>query len=387
MKICLVNSFYPPYIGGAETYVSNLARNLAQDGHEVTVYCSDEPLPAGVSYDGAVKVARMKTPFTFYGTPLTLFPPSFLTGDWDLIHCNFPNPFFAAMSAVVGEVKGVPAILTWHNDLPRVTGGASFLVGLHEDTSPSYLNSYSQIIATTAAYVRSSRILRKHHRKVVVIPNGVDTERFSPGVNSGSIKDRYHLHGYKTLIFVGVLSKWHSYKGVEILLRAFAMSERQCDNLKLLVVGGGNMMGYYQRMAHQLPGGDRVVFAGQVGEDLPAYYSASDFAVLPSKNSSEGFGLTLLEAMASGKAVIGTNVGGIPDVIEHGRNGLLVPPGDAETLSDAIRVMFLNDELRERLGQSGRAYAEAHDWKEIVRRTVSVYKAARKSARSRPFPW
>ena len=376
MKVCMVNSFYPPYIGGAETYVSNLARNLADMGLEVTVYCANRPSPSGVTFDGSVRVVRMRSPLSFYGTPLSCFPPSFAVGDYDVIHCNFPNPYFTAVSAALGKAEGVPAVLTWHNDLPAVTTAASFLVSLNYVASVAYLEAYSRIIATTFIYAKTSKTLRRHSDKVSVIPNGVDTYRFNPQVRSDEVKKKYHLNGYKTLIFVGALTTWHTYKGLEELLRAFSVVAKKCERLKLLVVGGGNLLGYYQELARKLGGSDRVAFTGRVDDEaLPSHYTAADFAVLPSRDSSEGFGLALLEAMASGRAVIGSNVGGIPEVIQEWKNGILVKPRDEEGLASAIHALYTDDELRERMGNSGRSFAEAHDWKNISKKVEALYRS------------
>jgi glycosyltransferase involved in cell wall biosynthesis len=223
MKVCLVNSFYPPYIGGAETYVSNLATNLVRLGHEVTVYCGDRPLAPGVSYDGEVRVVRMSVPLSFYGTPLATFPPSFAAGGFDVIHCNFPNPYFTAVSAAVSRLEGVPAVLTWHNDLPLVTNAASALVGLNDLASVAYLAPYSKIIATTHVCARTSKILWRERSKVEVIPNGVDTKRFRPDMECKWVKEKCGLKGYKTLIFVGALTTWHTYRGLENLLGTFGL--------------------------------------------------------------------------------------------------------------------------------------------------------------------
>ncbi len=378
MKVCLVNSFYPPYIGGAETYVSSIARNLAARGHDVTVYCASRPSDTGRKFDGAVKVMRMRTPLVFYGTPVSCFPASILSYDYDILHCNFPNPYFAAVSAAVAKTKGLPAVLTWHNDLPRVTSGASVLVALNDLISDSYLEIYSRIIATTVAYARASETLRRHARKVIVIPNGVDSTKFNPRVDPEKVKQRYRLDGFKTLIFVGALTTWHVYKGLEELLTAFALVEKKCAQLKLLIVGGGNLLPYYRQLAGETNAGDRIVFAGQVDDDdLPSYYAAADFAVLPSRNSSEGFGLVLLEAMACGKAVIGSRVGGIPEVVDNLRNGILAEPMNPRSLADAIEILYADDELRERMGNLGREFAQTHDWKVIAERTEVLYRNAR----------
>ena len=137
------------------------------------------------------------------------------------------------------------------------------------------------------------------------------------------------------------------------------------------------MLGHYQRLARQLTEADRVVFAGRVSEEtLPACYSASDVLVLPSRDSSEGFGLALLEAMASGKAVIGSEVGGIPEVIEDWKNGILVSPRNTGALASAIHTLYSDDDLRERMAIAGRAFATTRDWSKVAERVLSTYKLA-----------
>ncbi|MDG6996428.1 MAG: glycosyltransferase family 4 protein [Nitrososphaerota archaeon] len=374
MKICLVNSFYPPYIGGAETYVASLAHALARRGHEVTVYCSDRPLKAGESFVDRVKVIRMRTPFTFYGTPMVVFPPSFFSRDYDVIHANFPSPYLAAFAAFVSKVRDIPSVLTWHNDLPPVTSFAGVLVSMHDKIAPSYLNVYDRIIATTGVYAKRSEILRRSAEKVTVIRNGVDTKRFNTFVSGDRVREMHHLTGKKVVLFVGALTTWHAYKGVDVLLNAFSLVVKKSADSSLLVVGGGNMLGYYKKMALDLGVSDRVMFAGRVDDDsLPEYYAACDLCVLPSKDSSEGFGLVLVEAMACGKAVIGSRVGGIVDVIKDRENGLIVPPGDVGALSSAMLSLLEDDGLRSTMGNAGRSFAESNDWDRVAERVETVY--------------
>src|SRR5579871_4207461 len=159
MKICIVNSFYSPWIGGAETYVSNLARSLVKRGHEVTVYCAHNPLPHGETIEEGVKIRRMRAPLRLYGTPIAVSPLNLFLEDYDIIHCNFPSPYLAALFAFFGSVRGIPAILTWHNDLPPITSAAGLLVRIHDLFAPVYLKEYQKIIATTPSYARNSRIL------------------------------------------------------------------------------------------------------------------------------------------------------------------------------------------------------------------------------------
>ncbi len=369
-----MNSFYPPWVGGAERYVSSIAHELARRGHDVTVYCSDRPLKAGEDVNDGVRIRRMRTPLMLYGTPIAIFPPSFISEDYDVVHANFPSPYFAAISALVSAIKGTPAVLTWHNDLPPVTSGAGMLVNLHDAIAPAYLKFFEKIVATTAAYARTSILLRRFLGRVVVIPNGVDSRKFNPRVKGDAVRETHGLQGRKVVLFVGAMTTWHAYKGFDVLIRAFAMARRKEDSVRLLVVGSGNMLGAYRKSAMELGVVDSVVFAGFVAEELlPEYYAASDLLVLPSLDSSEGFGLVLLEAMAAGRAVIGTRVGGVTDVVREGENGLLAEPGDAERLSEKILELARSDKERARMGEVGRRFAEAYDWSRIAERVEGIY--------------
>jgi len=116
---------------------------------------------------------------------------------------------------------------------------------------------------------------------------------------------------------------------------------------------------------------------GNVDDDeLPNYYAASDLLVLPSIDRSEGFGLTLLEANATGKPVVASRVGGIPSVVTHGVNGLLVPPRDEKTLAETIVDLMKDEDKLLEMGLNGRRIAEAYNWKEIAKKTQELYKEA-----------
>jgi glycosyltransferase involved in cell wall biosynthesis len=373
MRICFVNSFYPPYIGGAERYVSSIAKKLSEMGHDVTVYCASKPLHAGESYDGKVRVVRMKTPMMFYGTPITVFPESFFKEDYDIIHANFPSPYLAAASSFLSKLKNTPSILTWHNDLPSITKTARVLVGFHDLASPLYLNNFRKIIATTRIYAERSKILKRFADKVVVIPNGVDTSKFNPNVKGDRIREKYDLKDKAVVLFVSALTPWHKYKGLDYLLRAFATARKKNSSLALIIVGTGGLLPYYKKLAGEL-GIDAVVFAGMVNdEELPEYYAACDFLILPSIDSSEGFGIVLLEAMACGKPVIGSAVGGIVEVVEDGKNGLLISPKKEDELAEKILLLAGDEALRARMQPEAVHSAELRSWDEVVGKLLRIY--------------
>ena len=129
------------------------------------------------------------------------------------------------------------------------------------------------------------------------------------------------------------------------------------------------MLESYKSLADSLSVDSRVIFVGYQPDDLLSqFYACCDFAVLPSKNNSEGFGLVLLEAMATGKAVLGSRVGGISEVINDGDNGILVKPNSVDELAGALMMMFQDEEMRKQMGISGRKFAEEHDWNMVAER-------------------
>lgn len=376
MKICIVNTFYPPWRGGAETHVYNLSLNLSKLGHDIFVICADDPLKPGVYNYNGIRVKRLKDFGWLYGVPLipSLFK-ELLDIDVDLIHANFPNPFNASLSAASSFIQNTPSVLTWHNDLPYLTKMAGLLAFTHDYFfSPIYLNFFDRIIATSKRYISTSKILLKNIKKLRVIPNGVNCELFNPHVRGDRIIDTYDLHDNIVILFVGALTKWHKYKGLDFLIQAFKLLNKKIKNAKLMVVGEGSLRRYYESYASSFNIEKDVIFTGDVKDrELPKFYAASDMVVLPSLDRSEGFGLTLLEGNATGKPIVGSNVGGIPEVIRDNFNGILVPPGDAISLAKSMENLCKDKKLRAKLGNNGRKFAEKLDWGIITKKTENLY--------------
>jgi len=378
LKIALVNSFYPPWRGGAETYTYNLAKALHRRGHEVTVVCANEPLPPGEYESNGLKVIRLRLWGRLYGTPIV---PALFTKlcqlDVDLYHANFPSPYLAFNVAVVSQIKAKKAVLTWHNDLPPVTSAAGLLIEIHDRlVLPIYLRAYDRVIATSQTYVEISRILRKVGPRLRVIPNGVDCKQFNPNVKSPQL-EVLRANKEFVLLFVGALTKWHKYKGLDVLLQALRIVAGSDPRVLLIIVGGGDLEPEYQQLTRQLGLTENVTFVGDVPDGLlPQYYSIADALVLPSKDMSEGFGLTLLEANAAGRPVIASRVGGIPSVVQDGCNGLLVRPNSSADLAKAILHFKEKPEEVKRMGVNGRLLAERHDWANVALQTEEVYQEA-----------
>ncbi len=341
--------------------------------------CASPPLAPGTQYVDGVRIERLRVAARIYGTPIMPDLAGALAREnADIIHANFPSPYIAFLSSLVSKTLKVPAVLTWHNDLPSVTSLAHILVLAHDNlVLPLYLDQFSFLIATSKIYAEASPILSARAAHVAVIPNGVDSRRFHPDVQSGEIRSRLKLIESKVVLFVGALTRWHRYKGLDVLIEAMNLLKNGVPEIRLLVVGGGELECEYRQLVRELNLDDVVVFAGNVSEDqLPEYYRCSEMLVLPSKDRSEGFGLTILEANAAGKPAIGSNVGGIPSVIRDGFNGLLVPPNNPEALAAAIKRAITDTEMMERMGKNARKFAEQRDWSIVAEQTENLYKRA-----------
>ncbi len=204
--------------------------------------------------------------------------------------------------------------------------------------------------------------------KASVIYNGVRVADFS-GVHP-------YPHRFPYILAIGRIVPQ---KGFDVLLRAFARSGTA--KLDLLIAGDGPERQPLEALARTLGLEGRVHFIGTADRATTAMlFKGCRFFVLPSR--LEPMGIVNLEAMASGKALIASSVGGVPEIVRNGRNGLLVPPEDSDALATAIRSLAGNHALQARLGRDGRASVDAFDWSNIADQYVSIYRTTLSSPRS-----
>lgn len=218
-------------------------------------------------------------------------------------------------------------------------------------------NIHGLNVPSLSALSNISRYIPGDYR---IIPDAVDADRFNPGVAPAS---GFSVSGKKVL-FVGRLEPR---KGLAQLLSAFPLVRKAVPDAVLLVAGTGPLERRCRRLAREL-GIDRAVeFLGCVSDErLPSLYAACDVYCSPALGG-ESFGIVLLEAMATGKAVVASNISGYRLVVDDGRNGLLFSPGDPAGLADAIIRVLRDPALKERLEKNARQYALEYSWPVVVR--------------------
>lgn len=253
----------------------------------------------------------------------------------DILHTH--NYKTDILGLVAAKMAGIRTVATAHGYT-----GVSRAVSFYEQLDRSALRFFDRVVVVSDSILPSF----PRHKKVV-IPNGIDAHEFS--TTSGQrLAVREELGLAARDFVIGTVGRLSKEKNQKLLLQVTGVLVTRCPYLKVLIVGAGpeleNLKGEVTRA--KLEG--RVIFAG-LRTDMPHLYSAMDVFILPSL--TEGVPLTILEAMAAGVPVIATRVGGIPQMIEEGETGLLVPPQNERALQEKIESLIRDSALRSQLSR------------------------------------
>lgn len=225
--------------------------------------------------------------------------------------------------------------------------------------------------------------------KLFYVPNGVDTTRFHPAPRDAELAAQLQLGPEPVLGFIGTLFPW---EGVTWLVHAAAELRRRGASFQLLIVGDGEDADQVRAAIREVNAGQLVRFVGRVPhEEIQRYYSVIDVLVYPRRSvrlTEMVTPLKPLEAMALGKAVLGSNVGGIRELVENGKTGVLFEPDQLEDFCQLALQLLREEAWRRDLGERARqAVLEERDWQKVIQRYGSVYEfAARKSAARSGIP-
>jgi glycosyltransferase involved in cell wall biosynthesis len=228
------------------------------------------------------------------------------------------------------------------------------------------------VIAASLLLKERSRALRPE--LLENIPNGVDTQVFRPSQAPAGMREALGLSQENPVVlFAG---RFHPVKGLTLLFKAMRKVLAAHAEARLLVIGGGDSAEETRiEAARSAAGlGNAVIMIGRVAhEDMPAYYASASILALPSL--MEATNIAALEAMACGLPVVATAVGGMPEVIEDGVSGRLVPPRNPASMAEAIISLLRNDDLRRSMGAAARRRIEQRfAWPGIAERTVAFYR-------------
>ncbi len=385
MKIAQICYMYSPAIGGVEKHVEKISKYLKKMGNDVEVLCSDyTSLNRGgrarlgkQTVDG-IKVTRFKGKhLPGYGQKIA-FPgllPALIRSDYDVIHVHsFPSLHFD-ISWTIAKMKGTPIVATGHFDP----------VLLDEAARKSHKKIYWGVwLKKALKRCRLIAIISEEKKKYVenfgipanriaVIPNGVDLDELKGFTKKDTerFETKYRLKGKRVILFVGRITR---FKGIDVLIKAMKPLLEKDKNLTLMVVGPVDDQGYLTEIKKmvRLP---NVVFTGPLErKQVLSAYNASSIVILPTRG--EVFGITLVEGMMFKKIVIGSRIGGIPDIIDEGKTGYMFNVGDSNGLRRKIEYALKN---YQKLGNvRNNAYKKAvnkFSWKKIAKDIEKVYRS------------
>lgn len=374
MKIAEIVSTFLPYRAGVGNVAFNNAKQFVRFGHEVAVITPRYKNTEKNEKMYGFKIKRYAR-IIKYGNA-SFIPQIYKElGKYDIIHLHYP--FFGGAELVYLYKllhPGKKIIITYHHDTIG-KGWLGWIFKLYNIIlMPHILKSADEIIVATMDYARHSiisPILKKHSKKFVEVPLGVDEDFFKPKKkNKELLRNHYLTEKSRIAIFVGAIDKAHYFKGVENLIVAFkkVLEEGEYQDMHLIIAGGGDLLKEYKNLAYDAETQHQIIFTGKLEKntDLVEYLNLADLLILPSTDSSEAFGLVLVEAMACGKAILASDLPGVRTLIEEGKNGHLLIPNSINDIEDKLTKLLINTDLLKQYGKYGRQKVEnKYSWSKI----------------------
>ena len=331
-------------------------------GHSVTVFTCGQQIDdyKGVNFvSGRPFLTLLRNPLSF-ALPFKILKSN---DHYDVIHIHLPFPLTGDFTVLLTSLLARPCrsivVATYHFDIDLESCIGRFVAPFYNFALSRVLDNVDRILVSSKAFSQRSPILLRHQKKVTFAPLGIDTAKYTPSYGKSS-----------QVVFVGRIIRE---KGIHHLINSMRYLDKETH---LVIIGKIIENQYYNflvRLSKQLGLKDRVSFTGRVSQDaLHEYYRSAGVVVLPSTTRLESFGLILLEAMATGKPVIATNV--IPGAVELIRNskcGIIVPPRNPVALAQAIQTLRKNPG---NLGSRARDYVKLfHDWGTVAKRVDTIY--------------
>jgi glycosyltransferase involved in cell wall biosynthesis len=374
MKIALLSEKYTPDIGGLAISIGRLGHLLDSAGHEVRVFAPTSNLPPSEKRtlpSGRISVTRFGTHKRVDDTLVDWFElivDEHKREAFDILHAYF-LPQAGFVTTYAGKYLNVPSVVSIRgNDIERAAfDPAKFSHVMYALQNASMVTTNaSELVKKAKAFV---------DRDISLIPNGIDVELFKPMEKNLALAESL---GLKTLesdssiapwvlsnvgeqaprlqtnFVIGFAGELREKKGLKTLLSAYAQVNKK-HPIALLIAGevrAGEDKKLFDEFRLSIPDSQIIVTGALSHKDMPAYYALMDVFVHPSLR--DGMPNALLEAMACEKAVVATPVGGTTDVIEDGKNGVLVKVNDADGLADSILQLLSQSGRRQTISKSAR---------------------------------
>lgn len=377
MNICLLSYDYLPNIGGIAAHVDNLSKSLQKLGHEISIITIRRIFfeEKYQNFSG-IKIVRIYIPNLkskfITGLFLLLVYPFIVQlnifyfnrkNKINIIHAHTIYDAFATTG-----IKGIPIVYTEHS--------SNFLEAVEKRNLASYFYKFNLkksdfLIGPSIELINNFIKMGVDERKTKFIPNGVDTEKYYPKEKSPIILKKFSLSLEDNILLCP--RRLVPKNGVIYFIYSISDIIKNYPKIQCLIIGNGSEK---EKLMHEVKKRhleNNIIFVGAVPNDqMIEYYSISDIVILPSLK--EATSIAGLEAMACGKPIIGTDVGGIPFILKNDYNGIIVKPKDSKALSDAIFDILSNPLKKEIFGSNSKKIVDKYfRWDVIVKDVVNIY--------------
>ncbi len=401
MKICVFSivTYWHGLKGGMDLHGKHLIEGLSERGHEIFVVSTKHP--SGKEYEeiNGIKIYYLK--HTTFGSSRKGWKEQSISKFRDIVRTEKIDIVLSQQTAGYGLVKiaggmGIPFVTIMHgchtmvfrsklNQVMNFNNGYLYLIKSFLQCAYYYFfhelpiaKNSSIIIAVSkgVAHVLEGWPFVKSH-KIKIVNYGINLKifKFSEGERD-NVRQKLNIPNHdKVILFLSLLSKQ---KGADIAIRALNYLADNNKNIKLIIAGDGEYLEEAKLLVNNFNLSSRAIFTGFIhNEDTSKYYNASDVFIFPTLRL-ESFGIVIAEAMACGKPVIASNIGSIPDVIDNGINGILIPPGDFKELAGQINFLLNDKQYSEMLSQNARRKAmERFGLDRMIEETIDVFELAR----------
>lgn len=360
---------------GQVVHIREISKRLIKKGYHVELFCRESFVELKDIRVNCVHVPLKNVPFLRHFT----FASSIarLTSEFDIVHTQYhPGIFGGNFSHMLNDI---PHVSTFHGFAPIAhwTNVRQMIKMLDHRIGTFFaLRLGVDHIITVSEYLK--RILVERYfispEKITVCYNGVDLERFNPKVDGNILREKYKLKNKKLVLFFGRLVP---YKGAQYVIKAAPLIIREVPECFFIVAGASRHDKLkIDEMLNVPKLKEKFIFTGYVpDEEVTQLYASCDVFVFPSL--WEGFGIPLAEAQAVGKPVVAFNTCAIPEVVENGLSGILVPPKDWKALANAIIYLLKNYDVASKMGEHGyNKVRKMFTWDDVTRKVEEAYKKA-----------
>jgi glycosyltransferase involved in cell wall biosynthesis len=393
-KICFISPEYLPLSGGTGAYVYYLSRELMKHGNRVSIVTGyDEARDVQVNQQLDVHFVKVfKVPvvksFMFAASSFRKLNSMRDTADVGITHANLPLVPDFAVPAGFGRTLIATVHSTWEGEADAIRGEPYNRLNANEKFLRSFtwflgiferrmLERARRIIAVSDFTRRELHEYYEHYdRKVRVVHNGVDIDKFKPPQDKRSAKQELGFNPDDIAILS--VGRLYARKGLFTLIESMPRVVNRFRNAKFIISGKGQSDEMNKLIVHATRLGVRenIVFTGYTPDKkLPKLYQAADVFAFSTYYEHHPF--AVLEAMSSQLPVVTTNVGGIPETITNGRDGFMCQPFNAEEFSDRLLYLLEHHEAAEAMAfQARKTVVERFDWRLVVQKVLNVYNEA-----------